>query len=222
MLLLVIHMKIVILLGAPGCGKGTMAARLSAQDPVFRHLSSGDMLREAVSKETRAGQLAKGAMKRGELVSDELIAEMIKDTIMGIEGECTLLLDGFPRTIEQSVILDQMIESCGAELQAVVWLDVVEEDLIDRIVGRRSCPDCGAGYHVKTIRPKTDGICDVCGGVLVARKDDNVETIRHRLSVYKESTMPLIDLYRERGLLRRVMSAGAISETVELVKNALG
>ncbi|MFA7174423.1 MAG: adenylate kinase [Kiritimatiellia bacterium] len=215
-------MKIVILLGAPGCGKGTMAARLSAQDPVFRHLSSGDMLREAVSNQTRAGRLAEDAMKRGELVSDELIAEMIKDTIMGVEGECTLLLDGFPRTVAQSVILDQMIESCGAELWAVVWLDVAEEDLVDRIVGRRVCQSCGAGYHVDTIRPKKDGICDVCGDALVARKDDDVETIKHRLSVYKASTMPLIDLYKERGVLRRVVGAGAISETVELVKNALG
>ncbi|MDD2597964.1 MAG: adenylate kinase [Kiritimatiellae bacterium] len=215
-------MKIVILLGAPGSGKGTMAERLSSQDPVFRHLSSGSMLREAVSNQTRAGRLAEGAMKRGELVSDELIAEMIKDTILGIEGECTLLLDGFPRTVAQAAILDQMIESCGAQLWAVVWLDVDEEDLVDRIVGRRVCLGCGAGYHIETILPEKDGVCDLCGEALVARKDDNLETIRHRLSVYKASTMPLIDLYRSRGLLRRVMSAGAINETVELVKNALG
>lgn len=221
MLLLLVCMKIVILLGAPGSGKGTMAGRLAAESAVFHHLSSGNMLREAVSKQTPAGRLAEGAMKRGELVSDELVANMIKEYMAGQEDESTIFLDGFPRTVAQAEVLGTMIKSCGAELRAAVLMDVKEEALIARIAGRRVCSNCGAGYHIETIRPKKDGICDDCGGALVTRKDDNLETVRHRLKIYRERTVPVLDFYQTRGLLRRVVGDAPISEVVERVKNVI-
>lgn len=214
-------MKIVILLGAPGSGKGTMAARLVSQDSVYQHLSSGDMLRDAVSNHTPAGKLAEGAMKRGELVSDEVMTEMIKEYIAGVEGECTLLLDGFPRTVAQAQGLDRMITSNGAELQAAVLMDVEEELLIRRLAGRRVCANCGVIYHALTLRPEKDGICDLCGSELITRKDDNPETVRTRLAVYREQTMPVIDFYSERGLLRRVVALDELSENVARVKQVL-
>ena len=221
MLILVVRMKIVILLGAPGSGKGTIAGRLVAQDSAFKHLSSGDLLRDAVKCQTPAGQDADGAMKRGELVPDGVIAEMIKDYIAGVKEECALLLDGFPRTVVQAQILDQVIESSGAKLQTVVLMEVADEILFDRIAGRRTCPKCGAGFHIKTILPVKDGVCDVCGTDLVIRKDDNPETVKNRLTVYRERTVPLIDFYSARGVLKRVDGFGEINDIVERVKQVL-
>jgi len=221
LLILVIRMKFVILLGAPGSGKGTIAGRLVAQNASFKHVSSGDLLRDAVKSHTRAGLLAEGFMKRGELVPDGVIAEMIKDYIEDIDAGCTLLLDGFPRTVVQAEILDQVIESSDAELQATVLMDVADDILFDRIAGRRTCPKCGAGFHVKTIRPVKDGICDACGAELVIRKDDNPETVANRLTVYRAMTVPLIDFYSARGVLKRVDGFGAINDIVERVKQVL-
>jgi len=214
-------MKIVILLGAPGSGKGTIASRLTDQCVAFRHVSSGDLLRDAVKRQTPAGCDAEGYMKRGELVPDGVIADMIKDFIAGVEDDCTLLLDGFPRTVVQAEILDQVIDSSSAELQAAVLMEVADEILFDRIAGRRTCPKCGAGYHIKTIRPVKDGICDVCGSELVIRKDDNPETVKNRLAVYREQTVPLIDYYGARGVLKQIDAVGAINDIVERVKQVL-
>ena len=214
-------MKIVILLGAPGSGKGTIAVRLAGQGDGFRHVSSGDLLRDAVRRQTPSGCEAEGYMKRGALVPDGVIAGMIKDYIAGLDDERTLLLDGCPRTVVQAEILDRVIESSGAELQAAVLLEVSEEILFERIAGRRTCPLCGAGYHVKTIRPAKDGICDACGAELVIRKDDNPETVRNRLAVYQEQTCPVIDFYESRGKLRRVDGFGEINDIVGRVKQVL-
>jgi len=202
-------MKIVILLGAPGSGKGTIAGRLSAEDGGrFRHVSSGDLLRDAVKRQTAAGVEADGYMKRGELVPDLLIARMISDLLAGVAGDCTLLLDGFPRTVAQAEMLDATVAASGAGLDMAVLLDVPEGILTDRIAGRRMCPGCGAGYHVKTIPPRVEGVCDACGADLVTRKDDNPETVMNRLAVYRAQTTPLIDFYGARGLLRRVDGTG--------------
>ena len=214
-------MKIVILLGAPGSGKGTVAARLVAADATLKHVSSGDLLRDAVKRQTPAGVEAEGYMKRGELVPDTIIAQMIGDLMKGIQGECTLLLDGFPRTVVQAEILDKTIADCGAALSCAVLLDVADEVLVERIAGRRGCPKCGAGYHIKNLPPKVEGICDVCGAELITRKDDNPETVKNRLAVYKSQTMPLIDFYKGRGQLREVAGVGAIDEIVARVKQAL-
>ena len=193
-------MNIVILLGAPGSGKGTIASRLAAENDNLKHVSSGDLLRGAVAKGTAAGVEAKGYMESGNLVPDALIAQMIKDVIAETTGDVTMLLDGFPRNVAQAEIL----EKTGAPIRSVVLVDVPDSIIQDRIAGRRTCPKCKAGYHVKALPPKVEGICDKCGAELVVRKDDNPDTVRDRLVVYHRETEPLIAYYEGRGLLRRI------------------
>ena len=193
-------MNIVILLGAPGSGKGTVASKLAAENANLKHVSSGDLLRGAVAKGTDAGREAKGFMEAGKLVPDALIAQMIKDVVAETTGEVTMLLDGFPRNLAQAKILEEM----GAPIKSVVLVDVPDEVIHDRIAGRRTCPKCKAGYHVKALPPKVEGICDKCGAELVIRKDDNPETVKDRLVVYHRETEPLIAFYREKGLLKTV------------------
>ena len=193
-------MNIVILLGAPGSGKGTIAGRLASEDASLKHVSSGDLLRGAVAKGTPAGVEAKEYMDKGQLVPDALIAQMIKDVIAETEGDVTMLLDGFPRNVAQAEILEQT----GAPIRSVVLVDVPDEIIADRIAGRRTCPKCKAGYHVKALPPKVEGICDKCGAELVVRKDDNPDTVKDRLVVYHRETEPLIAFYEKKGLLRRI------------------
>ena len=193
-------MNIVILLGAPGSGKGTVAGKLAADNANLKHVSSGDLLRGAVAKGTEAGKQAKEAMEAGKLVADELIATMIKDVVAETTGDVTMLLDGFPRNLAQAKILDEM----GAPVKSAVLIDVPDEIIQDRIAGRRTCPKCKAGYHVKNLPPKVEGICDVCGEKLTIRKDDNPETVKDRLVVYHRETEPLIAFYEQKGLLRKI------------------
>ncbi len=214
-------MRIVVLLGAPGSGKGTIAGRLAASDALLRHVSSGDLLRDAVRRQTAAGVEADGYMRRGELVPDGLIARMVGDLTVGVDSACTLLLDGFPRTVAQAGMLDATVASCGASFGPVVLLEVPDAMLVERIAGRRGCPACGAGYHVTNIPPAREGLCDVCGTGLVVRKDDNPETVRNRLAVYRTQTMPLIDFYGARDHLRRVDATGPIDEIVVRVRQTL-
>jgi adenylate kinase len=215
-------MQIVILLGAPGCGNGTMAGRLSASNSSFRHVSSGDLLREAVKRQTANGIQADTFMKRGELVPDALIAQMMDDYMDGLPSDCTLLLDGFPRTAVQAEMLEKIIAASHTTLRTVILLEVPDAILIDRIAGRRVCPKCGAGYHIVTIPSKVAGICDVCGTELVIRKDDNLETVKHRLDVYQSQTMPLIAWYEGRGLLKRITAHGIpINDIFENIRHVL-
>ena len=193
-------MNIVILLGAPGSGKGTVAGKLAAENANLKHVSSGDLLRGAVAKGTDAGREAKGFMEAGRLVPDALIAQMIKDVVAETTGDVTMLLDGFPRNLAQAKILDEM----GAPVTHAVLIDVPDDIIQDRIAGRRTCPKCKAGYHVKNLPPKVEGICDVCGTALTIRKDDNPDTVKDRLVVYHRETEPLIKYYEEKGLLRRI------------------
>ena len=193
-------MNIVILLGAPGSGKGTIAGRLAGEDQSLKHVSSGDLLRGAIAAGTAAGMEAKQFMDKGQLVPDELIAAMIKDVIAETQGDVTMLLDGFPRNVAQAEVL----EKTGAPVKSVVLVDVPDEIIADRIAGRRTCPKCKAGYHVKALPPKVEGICDKCGEKLVVRKDDNPETVKDRLVVYHRETEPLIAFYEKKGLLRKI------------------
>ena len=193
-------MDIVILLGAPGSGKGTIAGRLASANANLKHVSSGDLLRGAVAKGTPAGLEAKGYMDKGNLVPDALIAAMIKDVIAETTGDVTMLLDGFPRNVAQAEVL----EKTGAPIRSVVLVDVPDSIIADRIAGRRTCPKCKAGYHVKALPPKVEGICDRCGAELVVRRDDNPETVRDRLVVYHRETEPLIAFYEKKGILRRI------------------
>lgn len=191
-------MNIVILLGAPGSGKGTVAGKLASENANLKHVSSGDLLRGAVAKGTPAGVEAKGFMEAGKLVPDALIAQMIKDVVAETTGDVTMLLDGFPRNLAQAKILEDM----GAPIKSAVLVDVPDEIIQDRIAGRRTCPKCKAGYHVTGLPPKVAGICDHCGTELTIRKDDNPDTVKDRLVVYHEATEPLIAFYKEKGLLK--------------------
>ena len=198
-------MNIVILLGAPGSGKGTVAGKLAADNANLKHVSSGDLLRGAIAAGTAAGNEAKGYMDKGNLVPDALIARMIKDVVAESEqseqsNNQTILLDGFPRNLAQAEILEKM----GAPVKSAVLIDVPDEIIQDRIAGRRTCPKCKAGYHVKNLPPKVEGICDHCGTALTIRKDDNPETVKDRLVVYHRETEPLIKYYAEKGLLKKV------------------
>jgi adenylate kinase len=210
-------MNIVILLGAPGSGKGTIASRLATENDNLKHISSGDLLRGAVAKGTPAGVEAKGYMEKGALVPDALIAQMIKDVIAETEGDVTMLLDGFPRNVAQAEILEQT----GAPVKSVVLVDVPDEIIADRIAGRRSCPKCKAGYHVKALPPKVEGICDVCGAELVIRKDDNPDTVKDRLVVYHRETEPLIAFYEGKGLLRKIDGNQGPDKNAEAFKAAM-
>lgn len=193
-------MNIVILLGAPGSGKGTVAGKLASENANLKHVSSGDLLRGAVAKGTEAGKQAKEFMEAGKLVPDSLIATMIKDVVAETTGDVTMLLDGFPRNVAQAEIL----EKTGAPIKSVVLVDVPDTIIQDRIAGRRTCPKCKAGYHVKNLPPKVEGVCDVCGEKLVIRKDDNPDTVKDRLVVYHQQTEPLIAYYKGKGLLKTV------------------
>ena len=193
-------MNIVILLGAPGSGKGTVAGALAAAHDNLKHVSSGDLLRGAVAKGTEAGKQAKSYMESGNLVPDALIATMIKDVVAETTGDVTMLLDGFPRNVAQA----EALERSGAKVRSAVLVDVPDEIIAYRIAGRRTCPKCKAGYHVKALPPKVEGICDKCGAALTVRKDDNPETVKDRLVVYHQQTEPLIAYYRDKGILRTV------------------
>lgn len=193
-------MNIVILLGAPGSGKGTIAGKLASENKNLKHVSSGDLLRGAVAKGTEAGKTAKGYMEAGKLVPDELIATMIKDVVAETTGDVTMLLDGFPRNLAQAKVLEGM----GAPVKSVVLIDVPDSIIQSRIAGRRTCPKCKAGYHVVNLPPKKEGICDMCGSELVIRKDDNPDTVKDRLVVYHSETEPLIEFYSSKGLLRKI------------------
>ena len=208
-------MNIVILLGAPGSGKGTVAGKLAADNASLKHVSSGDLLRGAVAKGTEAGLEAKGYMEGGKLVPDALIARMIKDVVAETTGDVTMLLDGFPRNLAQAKILEEM----GAPVKSAVLIDVPDEIIQDRIAGRRPCPKCKAGYHVKNLPPKVEGVCDACGVELVIRKDDNPDTVKDRLVVYHSETEPLIEFYKGKGILKTVDGLSGIeSVAAEFLK----
>ena len=200
-------MEIVIMLGAPGSGKGTLAVEL-AKVPGIRHLSSGDLLRAAVKAGTPAGVKAKAYMESGNLVPDELIAEMIEDVVRSDAETQTLLLDGFPRNVPQAEILGGMMARARVTLRCALLLEVPDEIVVRRISGRRVCPTCGAGFNVDSLPPKQEGICDACGAELIIRKDDKPETVRHRLEVYAEQTFPLIEYYRAAEKLVTVDGSG--------------
>ena len=200
-------MEIVLMLGAPGSGKGTLAVEL-AKVPGIRHLSSGDLLRAAVKEGTPAGVKAKAYMESGNLVPDELIAEMIEDVVRADAETQTLLLDGFPRNVSQAEILAGMMKRAGVTLRCALLLDVPDDIVVRRISGRRVCPACGAGFNVDSMPPKSPGLCDACGATLITRKDDTPETVRHRLEVYAAQTFPLIEYYRSAGQLITIDGSG--------------
>ncbi len=200
----------IVLLGPPGSGKGTQAERME-DELGFVRLSTGDLLREAVRNETELGKRAKEYMDQGLLVPNELVIGLMKERIDKLEG--CYILDGFPRTMEQAEVLESI-----TGLDAAINLDVDDEELVDRLTKRRSCPDCNAVFHLIYKPPAEEGVCDRCGGELYQRSDDSEETVRNRLKVYRESTFPLIKFYEERGVLHNIDGKGDIGEIFEAIK----
>lgn len=183
-----------VLLGAPGAGKGTQGALLAERISAHK-LATGDLLREAVRAGSELGRRAKAYMDVGELVPDALILDLVRDTLAAGESDGNAVFDGFPRTVPQAERLNSMLRELGSPLDAVVVIDVPEEKIVRRMSGRRTCANCGRIYNLHTDPPTRSDVCDVCGGMLTQRADDREETVRHRLSVYRQTTEPLIAFY---------------------------
>lgn len=198
-------MRGIVLLGAPGAGKGTISQCVLANSNLT-HLSTGDILRHGVKTGSKFGRAAEGYMKQGQLVPDDIILELVESELDDVSRDTTFLFDGFPRTPPQVKGLDAAMDHHGGSVTHVFYLDTPREILISRLSGRRLCKQCGAGYHLTNIPPKKPGICDACGGQLYQRPDDSEETIIKRLDVYKAQTESLIAIYDLRGLLLRINS----------------
>jgi len=211
----------IILLGAPGSGKGTQAQRLTEGHHIPQ-VSTGDLLREAVAQGTELGKKAKVAMDAGELVSDDIVLGMIRERLARPDAKSGFILDGFPRNLAQAEALDGVLEDLGAPLDAAVLMDVDFDVLLKRLTGRRTCSGCGKVYNVYFFAPENEGVCDGCGGELIQRADDNEETITQRLKVYESQTTPLVSFYEERGKLKVVPAEGEIDEVFQRLEAALG
>ena len=193
----------IVMLGAPGAGKGTQAKKISEKYAI-PHISTGDIFRANIKENTELGQKAKTYMDKGLLVPDELVVDLVVDRLSQDDAKKGYVLDGFPRTIPQAKALDEALEKIVEKLDYAINVDVPDENIVRRMSGRRACVSCGGTYHIKYNPTKTEGVCDACGGDLVLRDDDKPETVKKRLDVYHEQTQPLIDYYKESGVLKDV------------------
>ncbi|RLA91490.1 MAG: adenylate kinase [Deltaproteobacteria bacterium] len=209
-----------ILLGPPGSGKGTQAKMLVEKYDIPQ-ISTGDILRAAVKEGSPMGLKAKEYMDKGKLVPDDVVIGIIEERLKKDDCKKGFILDGFPRTLAQAEALKRLLAKKEIKLDAVISIDVDEEEVIRRLTGRRTCKNCGAMYHIIFSPPKKEGICDKCGGELYQRDDDKEETIRARLKIYKEQTAPLIEYYKMEGLLREVQGTGEIKEIFNRIESIL-
>ena len=193
----------IIMLGAPGAGKGTQA-HMIAEKYHLPHVSTGDIFRANIKNGTELGKEAKDYMDRGELVPDELTVRILLDRVAQEDCKNGYILDGFPRNIPQAEVLEKELEKLGEKIDAAIDMEVPDESIIRRMSGRRACSSCGATYHIVNVPPKKEGICDVCGEALILREDDKEETVQKRLDVYHEQTQPLIEFYTKKGILKTV------------------
>jgi adenylate kinase len=211
----------IILLGPPGAGKGTQAARLQSERHMVQ-LSTGDMLRAAVKAGTDIGLKAKAVMEAGQLVSDEIVTGLIAEKLDDPATLTGVIFDGYPRTHAQAVSLDDLLAAKNRTLHAVIELAVDEDALVERITGRFSCANCSAPYHDRAARPKVDGVCDVCGGTEFKRRpDDNEETVRSRMAEYRAKTAPILPYYEAKGLLKRVDGMANIAHVNDAIEKIL-
>ena len=210
----------IIMLGAPGAGKGTQAKKIAAKYEI-PHISTGDIFRANIKNGTELGKKAKTYMAQGLLVPDELVVDLVVDRVN--QDDCTkgYVLDGFPRTIPQAEALDAALEKMGQKIDYAIDVDVPDENIINRMSGRRACVDCGATYHIVYAPTKKENICDNCGGGLILRDDDKPETVKKRLDVYHEQTQPLIDYYTKAGALRTVDGTIDIDEVFAAIVKIL-
>ena len=211
----------VVFLGPPGAGKGTHAGRL-CRDVSWAHISTGDLLREAVAKKTPLGRAAFECMNSGRLVSDDLVVKMVAERLKRPDCQSGFVLDGFPRTVVQAEMLETTLKELKKKLDCVLYFDTSRGVVIRRLSGRRLCRKCGANYHVTNIPPKRAGVCDKCGGELYQRDDDRPETVTNRLEVYAKETAPLIDFYRQRGLLKETSGDLEVEAGQSAIRAALG
>ena len=189
----------IILMGPPGAGKGTLAKQLISLG--LAHISTGDMFREAIKAGTELGKLADNYIKHGDLVPDEVTIGLVKERLSKDDCANGYLLDGFPRTLPQAEALEKLSKEINRPIETVINLECDDKELLRRISGRRVCKNCGAPYHIDTMKPKVDGVCDICGGPLYQRNDDNEEAMKVRLDHYLHETKPLLDYYQDKGLL---------------------
>lgn len=210
-----------ILLGPPGAGKGTQAAKIVEKYGV-PHISTGDIFRENIKKGTELGKKAQEYMNRGELVPDDLVIEIATTRLLEDDCRNGFLLDGFPRTVYQAEKLDEFLAARDSKIDKVLDIAVEKDELIARLTGRRVCKACGASFHVVNIPPKKEGVCDFCGGELIQRADDNLETVTNRIDVYEAQTMPLVEYYEKAGNLVHVDGSTGLENVFADIVSALG
>ena len=211
----------IIMLGAPGAGKGTQAKKI-AEKCGIPHISTGDIFRANIKNGTELGKKAKTYMDQGLLVPDELVCDLVVDRIQQDDCKKGYILDGFPRTIPQAESLDKALQAIGEKMGYAIDVEVPDENIVKRMGGRRACVGCGATYHLVYAPTKKEGICDVCGGELILRDDDKPETVQKRLGVYHEQTQPLIDYYKNQGILREVDGSVDMEDVFKEILNILG
>lgn len=215
----------IILLGPPGAGKGTLANKILENEDAVQ-ISTGDIFRYNISNETPLGLKAKSYMDKGELVPDELTIDLLWDKYDTVEksddNETIILFDGFPRTLSQAEALDQGIDDRNEKIDLVIYFNVDDETLIQRLTGRRTCPECGATYHIINNPPKVEGICDKCGSELIQRVDDSPETVVNRIEVYNKQTAVLIDYYTNKGILKTIDGKKSPEDVYQEFKHILG
>lgn len=211
----------IVMLGAPGAGKGTQAKKIAEKYGV-PHISTGDIFRANIKGDTELGRKAKTYMDKGLLVPDELTLDLVMDRFTQEDAKNGYVLDGFPRTIPQAEALNKALEEAGDKLDYAINIDIADETIIERMSGRRACVACGGTYHIKYIPTKKEGICDACGGELILRDDDKPETVKKRLNVYHEQTQPLIEYYEKEGILQNVDGSIGLEEIFQAIVNILG
>lgn len=210
----------IIMLGAPGAGKGTQA-KMIAEKYGIPHVSTGDIFRANIKNGTQLGMEAKQYMDQGLLVPDELTVKILLDRVANEDCKNGYVLDGFPRTIPQAEVLDKALAELGDKIDYAIDVDVPDENIVKRMGGRRACISCGATYHIEHVPPKTEGICDTCGQELVLRDDDKPETVQNRLNVYHEQTQPLIEFYNAKGVLKTVDGTMDMKDVFEAIVSIL-